>query len=179
MKKAIGLLVIATVFMSVAIAGTAMAAKGPHGKSNQANLYLYEKNPSDWSVIDGGAWGKMKHELTGPTFVFDFNGHGLERNTEYSLIYYGDPWPGNHPGALISSGTSNGGGNIHLAGSVDLEMDLPDPADANYYLHPKGAKIWLVLSSDYNASTNSMTAWKPTEYLFENNLITYEYNTGE
>ncbi|NYT00506.1 MAG: hypothetical protein GKB99_02105 [Methanocellales archaeon] len=174
MKKAIGLLVLATLFVSVALVSTTMAAPGQHGKSNQANLYLYEKNPIDWSIVADGAWGKLRHELIGPTFEFDFNGKGLEPNTEYSLIYYGDPWPGNNPGALIGSGTSNNGGNIHLAGSVDLGMNLPGPGDSN----TDGAKIWLVLSSDYDASTNSMTAWNPTEYLYENNLITYEYNTG-
>ncbi|MDD2777908.1 MAG: hypothetical protein PHS47_04180 [Methanocellales archaeon] len=172
MKKAIAFLVVATMVMSVAVVGTATAAKnGQAGKSNIAHMYLYEKDPSDWSIVDGGAWGKMQYNLAGPTFDFVFNGHGLEPNTEYSLIYYGDPWPGNHPGALIASGASNEGGNIHLACSVDLGMDLPDPADANY---PTGAKIWLVLSSDYGASTNAMKAWNPTEYLFDGPLITYD-----
>ncbi len=40
-------------------------------------------------------------------------------------------------------------------------MDLPDPADANY---PAGAKIWLVISSDYDPSTNAMKAWNPMEF---------------
>jgi hypothetical protein len=48
---------------------------------------------------------------------------------------------------------------------------MPDPADAN---HPTGAKIWLVLSSDYDSGSNSMTAWNPNEYLFEYNLIKYD-----
>ena len=50
-------------------------------------------------------------------------------------------------------------------------MDLPDPADAN---HPVGAKIWLVTSSDYNSSTQSMTGWNPDDYLFEMNLAQYD-----
>ena len=49
-------------------------------------------------------------------------------------------------------------------------MDLPDSDDANY---PDGAKIWLVLSDDYDGTNTKMTAWNPTEYLFENNLITF------
>lgn len=77
--------------------------------------------------------------------------------------------------ALISTFTSDGSGNIaSTLGSVDLGIDLPDSADAN---HPAGAKIWLVLSDDYNsgtASTGPMTGWNPTEYLFENNLITFD-----
>lgn len=38
------------------------------------------------------------------------------------------------------------------------------------------AKIWLVLSEDYNDgndSTGPMTGWNPTEYLYENKLIRY------
>jgi len=45
----------------------------------------------------------------------------------------------------FSDCTSNEGGNIHLAGSPDLGMDLPDPNDDNY---PDGAKIGLVFSED-------------------------------
>lgn len=141
---------------------------GPAGKSNVAQLYLYEKD-SAWSIVEGGAWGKITYNLSGPEFAFVFNGHGLEANTNYSLIYYADPWPGTPPGALIASGTTNRGGQINLVGSVDLGMDLPDAADGNY---PDGAKIWLVLSSDYQAP--KMIKWNPAEYLFENNLITYD-----
>jgi len=134
-----------------------------------AHLYLYAKNPADWSIVAGGAWGKMTYNLSGPEFAVVFNGHGLQANTNYSLIYYADPWPGNHPGALIASGTTNGGGEINLVNSVNLGMNLPGAGDAN----TTGAKIWLVLSDDYDASNTKMIAWNPTEYLFENNLITY------
>jgi hypothetical protein len=147
---------------------------GQAGKSNIAHLYLVEKNPSDWMIVPDGAWGKMKYNLAGPTFDFVFNGHGLEPDTSYTLIYYADPWPGNNPGAYIASGTSDNDGNIHLAGSVDLGTDIPNPSDGNY---PLGGKIWLVLSNDYNsgnAQTGPMTGWNPTEYLFEYDLIKYD-----
>lgn len=145
--------------------------KGQAGDSNVAFVELWEKDPSTWEVVEGGAWGKLKYNLEGPTFDFVFNGHGLELGTNYSLIYYGDPWPGDNPGALMASGTSNDEGDIHLAGSVDLGMDLPDPSDANYL---DGAKIWLVLSDDYDEATCRMTAWNPMEYLFEFDLIIYD-----
>jgi len=170
--KTIAFLAIAAVVVSTAVVGIAMAAKdGQAGKSNVAHLYLYEKDPSDWSIVEDGAWGKMKYNLAGPTFDFVFNGHELEPNMDYSLIYYADGWPGDHPGALIASGTSNKGGNIHLAGSPDLGMDLPDSDDANY---PDGAKIWLVPSDDYNAAAKKVIVWNPREFLFESDLITYD-----
>lgn len=169
MKKAAILIASVALFL---VAVPAFAAKhGPAGKSNIAHLYLYEKNPSDWKIVSGGAWGKMTYNQSGPTFDYVFNGHGLQSNKSYSLIYYGDPWPGNNPGALIASGVSNSDGNIHLGGSIDLGMDLPAPADANY---PIGAKIWLVTSADYDAGSTKMIAWNPTQYLFEHNLITFD-----
>ena len=58
-----------------------------------------------------------------------------------------------------------------MTGRVELDTDIPNSGDAN---HPDGGKIWLVLSSDYDAATNKMTAWNPTEYLFEDKLITYD-----
>jgi hypothetical protein len=145
--------------------------KGQAGRSNVAFIELWEKDPSTWNIVEDGAWGKLKYNLEGPTFDFVFNGHGLEIGTNYTLIYYADPWPGNNPGAFIASGAANDEGDLHLAGSMDLSMDLPHPDDGNY---PDGAKVWLVLSDDYDGTTCQMTGWNPTEYLFEYDLITYD-----
>ena len=149
--------------------------KGQAGKSNVAFVELWEKD-ANWGIVEDGAWGKLKYNLEGPEFDFVFNGHGLALNTTYSLIYYADPWPGDNPGFLIASGTSNDEGNIHLMGPVEMGMDLPDPADANYPdgNYPDGAKIWLVLSDDYDADECKMIGWNPTEYLFEYDVITYD-----
>ena len=38
----------------------------------------------------------------------------------------------------------------------------------------QGAKIWLIPSSDYDNETKKLTAWNPTTYLFETDLITYD-----
>jgi len=141
--------------------------KDQAGKSNTAHLYLYEKDPSSWNIVEDGAWGKMKYNLAGSTFDFVFNGHGLELGYEYTLVYYPDPWPGN--GLIcLGDGTANGDGNVHIMGSVDTG-DLPASGDEN-----DGAKIWLVLSSDVDCKNQYMIGWHPTEYLFEHNLITFE-----
>jgi len=170
-KVIASLSITALLFLAVAaMAVPVNAAKnGQAGTSNTAHQYLYEKDAS-WSIVAGGAWGKMTYNLAGPTFDFVFNGHNLLPSTAYTLIYYADPWPGNNPGATILSGTSDSLGDINLVGSVDLNMDISTASDDNY---PRG-KIWLVLSSDYFSVTNSMTVWNPSEYLFENNLITYD-----
>jgi hypothetical protein len=133
-------------------------------------LPMCEKDAS-WKCVSGGAVGQMLYNYAGPAFIYDFKGEGLAPGTNYSLIYYGDPWPGDNPGALIDAGTSDGVGDIFLAGSVDLGIDLPDPADANY---PGGAKIWLVLSGHYDATNTKMINWSRPDYLFEIPLITYD-----
>lgn len=135
----------------------------------QQVLHLVSKNPSTWEVIEGAS-GVLLFAPQGSAFNFVFDAAGLQASTDYSLIYYADPWPGNNPGALIALGTTDGDGFLHLDGAPDLGMDLPAPADANY---PTGAKIWLVPSLDYDAGNSKMIAWAPTHYLFEYNLITY------
>ena len=112
----------------------------------------------------------MVYNLSGPTFDFVFNGKGLNEGVDYSLIYYKDPWPGG-PAKCLASGVANGGGNVHLAGSVELNQDLADSADPNDGTN--GAKIWLVKSSDVNCGTG-LTGWNPTEYLFEGAGIFYD-----
>jgi len=192
MKKII-VIGLAVVLVLTLGAGVALAAgkNGQAGKSNVGHLYLYEKDPTDWSIVEDGAWGKMKYNLSGSTFDFVFNGHGLQPNTDYSLIYYADTenrfveWGGDNPGALIATGTTNPGGQLHLADSIDLGMDLPHPDDANkdmhdysgapdYYAHEHGAKIWLVPSEWYDEDELRVTDWYPDEFLFETDLITYD-----
>lgn len=166
---------------------------GPAGKSKTGHLYLYEKvEPSQpyppgtpWEIVEDGAWGKMTYPLEGPTFKFVFNGHALEPKTDYTLIYYPDPWPGT--GLIcLGSAVSNGGGNVHIMGSPDTGS-LPIAEDLNHPDNPnhedcvenstciEGAKIWLVLSSDVDCESTptAMVGWNPTEYLFEDVGIFY------
>jgi hypothetical protein len=105
-------------------------------------------------------------------FEFVFNGHGLEAGSDYTLIYYPDPWPGN--GLIcLGSGTANKGGEVHIAESPEIDF-LPVVLDDNF---PDGAKIWLVLSADVDCIAQEMIGWNPKEYLFEDDLI--QFNEGD
>ena len=165
--------------MVFAMAATVYAKNGKNGQSgnsNTAHLYLREKD-ADWDIVEDGAWGKMKYNLSGPELCFIFNGHELEPGEDYCLIYYPDPWPGT---GLICLGTGTGtdpdplavppclGGDVHIKGCVDTG-DLPAADDTN-----TGAKIWLVLCADVDCDNAVMTGWNPTEYLFEYDLITFD-----
>ena len=121
---------------------------------------LMENKDAGWSVIKGdGIWGVLKFNESGSTFNYTFKGYGLAAGTNYSLIYYPEPaaWP--NPVTIIGSGLTVGN-DLTLSGTPDLGMDLTN------------AKIWLVLSSDINASSQ-LSGWNPTKYLYEYNLINY------
>jgi len=172
MKKYLILVLIVLLIGALTVGVLAGKGKtGQAGKSNIAHLYLHEKNPDTWLIVEDGAWGKMKYNLSGPEFDFVFNGHGLEIGLEYTLIYYPDPWPGE--GLIcLGSGTVNEEGNIHIAESVEGIECLPIEGDEN---EEEGAKIWLVLSADVDCGNGDshMTGWNPLEYLFEFELITF------
>jgi hypothetical protein len=158
---------------------------------NTATLTLENKNPDTWQVIEDDTYATLTYCIVGNTFAYKLEAFGLEPNTEYSLIYYADKYPfrfenwgGDNPGALIGTAKADEHGYISTSGNIDLAMDLPSPPDANidkydysgdpdYYEHAHGAKIWLVPSNDYDAEAKKMTAWNPTTYLFETDLIVY------
>lgn len=174
MSKRVAILAIAAamiclVFAGMGLAGNPRGKTGQAGNSNTAHLYLYEKdfNDPEWPVIEDGAWGKMRYFLSGWEFDFVFNGHGLEPDMEYTLIYYPDPWPGD---GLIcfGSGIADFEGDVHIKGHLDTG-DLPGAFDEN-----PGAKIWLVLTADVDCIGQSMIGWNPVEYLFEYELITFD-----
>ena len=142
----------------VGIAGIASAEK-KEAKKSADHLYLYEKDPDTWEIVEDGAWGKMKYYPEDEEFNFVFNGHGLEGKEDYTLIVYPDPWPGKGL-IVLGDDISCKNGNVHIKGSVDTG-DLDD------------AKIWLILTADYSAGMEKMTGWHPTEYLFEHNLIDF------
>ena len=158
---------------------------GQAGKSNIGHLYLYEKTndgSDDWPIVEGGAWGKMKYNLSGPTFDFVFNGHGLPIGLDYTLIYYPDPDPDGPwvvegliclgSGIVVEDEYVEGVGNVHIKGSVEMDGDLPIDTDYNY---PDGAKIFLVPTDDVDCDLNTMDGWHGLLNLYEGALITFEY----
>ncbi len=142
---------------------------------NLGYLRLFQKDPADWSVVEGGARGLLRYTSTGLMFIFHFDAHNLSPYTKYTLIYYPDPWPGDGLICLASDTTNYHGDLRNLVGAVRIKGGLPAEGDENY---PDGAKIWLVRSEDVDCNGKMMVDWEPEAYLFEENLIIYE-NTWE
>ena len=144
--------------------------QGPKGDDGDSGMpwgyVVLVSKDSEWNVV-GDAFGVLFYSKEAEEFDYVFHAGGLDSGVGYSLIYYADPWPGDN-GALIGSGTSGSDGVLNLGGSENLGGDIPNPDDENY---PDGAKVWLVLSTDYDGT--KMTGWNPGDYLFESYLITY------
>jgi len=140
---------------------------------NTVTLQMNNKDANWIEIDDDGMSGTLTFAPIGTTFDYTFSATGLKASTDYCLIYYADPWAGNHPGAYIATITTDGSGNIvGSTGSVNLGINIPSSPDPNYVSHT-GGKIWLVTAIDYDISTHSMKAWNMQDYLFEHNLVVY------
>jgi hypothetical protein len=196
MRKAAVLMV---VFMLTVLASAAMGGPGRDGKevieTKVGNLFLFQKcddlgcptEAGPWPILPTGRWGQLKYNLLGDKFKFSFEGKKLARNTAYTLIYYPDPWPGDNL-ICLGSRKSSSAGNLQINGSREILTGLPIPDDANFLPQGTsgavGAKIWLVRSADVDCVGSStepprMTGWTPQDYLFEGNLIVYQYQPTE
>lgn len=160
MKKRIIGLSLALVLVLMVMASPVLAYDG--------QVELFTKDAQTWEVVEGAS-GTLDYNTSSPTFDYNLSATGLE-DTNYSLIYYADPWPGNNPGALLGTFEASGGA-IDSAQSIDLGMSLPIAPDANV---DDGAKVWLVPSDCYDDLQLRISQWQPSRFLFENNLITYQ-----
>jgi len=199
----VSLMVCVIGFVAVASACDHNRHKECKSKPERGQLCLFQKESPDpgWPELpfygpyclddqtwddqnDRGAWGKMKYNLSGRTFEFNFEGHGLPPGKSYTLIYfpdniqYGDCYPG--LGLIyLGSDIANRGGHVHIVGSLDTG-DLPAWYDYNNISNNgsyNGAKIWLVLSEDLCLGPSPIfRAWRPQEYLFQEKgkFVTFE-----
>jgi hypothetical protein len=121
------------------------------------NIKLVQRNPSDWNVVNGGTGNVLLSQGNKASAII----RGMEPNTAYMLIYYGfgdknDVWP---YATCINSGVTNKHGATRIqTGIFDYKSFVGDG---------KNQKFWVIKSADVNCISHQMTAWNPTEYLFE------------
>jgi hypothetical protein len=149
-----------------------------------------ENKDTDWKVISDGIYADLTFGTVGPKFTGTLTTHGLTAEKDYALIYYPDKaadrfnkWDG-AGGVVITTWHGNAAGPI----DKDLGINLPNTGDWNIiadpdyclnhngfdsYAHCRGAKIWIVPTADLTSGALPLTAWNPTTYLFETDLITY------
>lgn len=114
--------------------------------------------------------GLLTYKVKDSTFKYDFTGKVTKASTQYSLIHYVDPWPGNGVGTWpgtdpslgeLAKATSDGTGAITFSGDKELNSSLVS------------AKLWLVPSASYNPGTMKMVAFPEKDILFETGLMDY------
>jgi len=153
-------------------------------------LNLCAKDTNTWQCLTNGATATLTFGTVGPKFTGTLTTYGLGGSTEYALIYKPDTadrfttWTG-VGGKVIATFTGNA---VGLAIDKDLGMNLPIAGDWNiapspdycagrngwdYYAHCTGAKIWIVPTAVLTSGNLPLTAWNPTTYLFETDLVTY------
>lgn len=124
-------------------------AKPPSPGSGNKKLLLFAKNPATWSIVKGGASGKLIYrEATG---AFVLSAAGLRPRSPYALIRYADAPP---MGEILARGVSDGHGRLELNGVW-----------RNWT-----KKFWLMSGEDVSGNAGgagSLHAWRPDRYLFE------------
>ena len=183
MKRWFGLIAIGLV-LSFVIGETAYAAVA--GVSKQVStdtwtLYLTSKDSTTWQPTSTGQatviiYGNIRTTLpTAETpavvtgrYMISVSTRGLQPYTNYSLIYYADPWDGTGGHKIMDFTTTKSGKTSRAVVFLNANTWLPIPCatDANAAI---GGKLWIVLASDY--ADGHMIAWNPDSYLFETALV--------
>ena len=126
-----------------------------------ANL---ENKDSAWNINYGdGIYG-----IVNPT-TMQVKAYGLEKKTQYKLIYYPDfteGWDKSKESIIVlGKGKTNKFGKLTLNGDVnDLVLD-PDDINVNKF---DGYKLWLVPS---DTIVGGQLTWAPDRFLFETALF--------
>lgn len=140
------LLILALSVMTCIAAEPGSKAPATSGKKK---LLLFAKNPATWSIVKGGASGKLVYrESSG---AFSLSAAGLRPRSAYALIRYADAPP---KVEILARGESDVRGNLELNGVW-----------RNWT-----KKFWLVSGEDVAGSVGdagSLRAWRPDRYLFE------------
>lgn len=163
MRKFIPLFVVVLAVVTFVAPTFAKGPSGPSGKSDTGHLYLNQKNPNGWVIIDDGAWGKLNYQAD----KFVFNGHKLSPSEEYTLINFARKeweWPATV--LCLGSGETDSDGNVHIMGAWDIAKLLPDTTPDTGL---NEIKVWLVPSGDANCGgeIETLSGWHPAEILFE------------
>ena len=142
-----------------------------------------------WNVINEKTIGAdITFNTCGTTFDYSIDYWGIDG--DYSLVYYLDHYPRFEDWGhvyvidnLQLTGTASTTGNINIP-TIPFVDDWNAGPDADYgtgtgdnYDHIKGAKLWIVPTSNLVVSTplqeTTLNAWTHAEYLFETDLALY------
>lgn len=137
---------------------------------NVNELQLFEKD-SSWNIVPDGAYGLVKFTAVRTPWRIvqervQVSVHDLEPKTMYQLIYYGDETHNDvYPYATCIGNPrmTSTQGYFKSGSAVFPHLSMWDDSIAQ--------KFWVVPSSDVDCDAGVLTAWNPSEYLFEEHTI--------
>jgi len=148
--------------------------QGQSGASHVAHTDFGKIDPSTGDPVASSSSARMMYFWYGSTFDFVLNAHGLESGTHWTLTYQPEPLPSS--GVMcLGDVTANGGGQLHLANSIDLKSNLPPTLDPTVdpSQQPPDALLALVPSGDVDCAGGTMTTFAPENYLWSNPRVRY------
>jgi hypothetical protein len=148
--------------------------EGQSGASHVAHTDFGMIDPQTGASIDSTSSATMMYFWYGSTFDFVFNAHQLPAGSQWTLTYQPEPLPSSGV-VCLGSATVNGGGQLHLAGSVELDSNLPPALDptADPATQPEDALLALVLSDDVDCAGGTMTNFESDMYLWSKSRVRF------
>jgi hypothetical protein len=135
---------------------------GQSGASHVAHTDFSLIDPTTGEPVASGESATMMYFWYGSTFDYVLNAHGLPVGSQWTLTYQPEPLPS--AGIVcLGSATVNGGGQLHLASSLELDSNLPPALDptADPATQPPDALLALVPSLDVDCEGGSNTTFEP------------------
>ena len=133
---------------------------GPEGESGKSQVAHTNFLPAVQSTGEPAAegtddWARMMYFWVGSTFDFVFNAHQLDPATQWTLVAIA----GDGTGICLGNGTVNGGGELHILGSVDPQANFPtnlDPFAARTDT-TEDATVQLIPTATVDCTTGAIT----------------------
>ncbi len=131
-------------------------------------------NPAEWACDPDAETVTVTYTPAGPTLDVQVTGTVPFALTNYTLVYYPDPWPGT---GMICLGSALSGSDqtIAITASNALAQDLPLSGDLN----SPNAKLWLLPSNTITGCGGNIIGWPCSSIMFEataaTDFMTYTY----
>jgi len=148
--------------------------EGQSGASHVAHTDFGMIDPETGEAVASASSATMMYFWYGSTFDFVLNAHQLPAGSQWTLTYQPEPLPSSGV-VCLGNATVNGGGQLHLAGSVELDSNLPPDLDptADPSTQPDDALLALVLSDDVDCAGGTMTNFESDMYLWTKARVRY------
>jgi hypothetical protein len=148
--------------------------EGQSGASHVAHTDFTKIDPTTGDPVTSSSSATMMYFWYGSTFDYVLNAHGLLAGGQWTLTYQPEPLPS--AGVIcLGNATVNGGGQLHLAGSIELNSNLPPSLDptADPSTQPPDALLALVPSADVDCTAGANTTFEPDLSLWSGPRVRY------